>query len=54
MLEKEARLIDIESFKVIRTAISSPTKCSNVLLQDLLCMYPDWSYAMKLTHFAGA
>ncbi len=54
MLEKEARLIDIEGFKVIRTAISPPAKSSNVLLQDLLRMYPDWSYAMKLTHFAGA
>ena len=54
MLEKEARLIDIEGSKVIRTAISPPGKSSSVLLQDLLRMYPDWSYAMKLTHFAGA
>ena len=54
MLEKEARLVDIEGFKVIRTAISPAAKSSNELLQDLLRMYPDWSYAMKLTHFAGA
>ena len=54
MLEKEARLIDIEGSKVIRTTISPPAKSSNALLQDLLRMYPDWSYAMKLTHFAGA
>lgn len=54
MLEKEARLIDFEGSKIIRTAISPPTKSSNALLQDLLRLYPDWSYAMKLTQFAGA
>ena len=54
MLEKEARLIEIEGSKVVRTAMSPPGKSSSVLLQDLLRMYPDWSYAMKLTPFAGA
>ena len=53
MLEKEARLIDIEGSKITRTALSPPAKSSNALLQDLLRLYPDWSYAMKLTHFAG-
>ena len=54
MLEKEARLIDFEGSKIIRTAISPPSKSSKALLQDLLRLYPDWSYAMKLTQFAGA
>nr|ASU91363.1 polyketide synthase [Ramalina conduplicans] len=54
MLEKEARLIDLEGSKIIRTAVSPPNKSSNALLQDLLRLYPDWSYAMKLTQFAGA
>ena len=54
MLEKEARLIDREGSKITRTAISPPGKSSNAFLQDLLRLYPDWSYAMKLTHFAGA
>ena len=54
MLEKEARLVDIEGSLVTRTAISPPAKSSNALLQDLLRLYPDWSCAMKLTHFAGA
>ena len=54
MLEKEARLIDFEGSKIIRTAISPPTKSSNALLRDLLRPYPDWSYAMKLTQFDGA
>ena len=54
MLEKEARLVDIEGSIITRTAISPPAKSSNALLQDLLRLYPDWSCAMKLTHFAGA
>ena len=53
MLEKEARLIDINGSKITRTAISPPGKSSTALFQDLLRLYPDWSYAMKLTHFAG-
>ena len=54
LLEKEARLVDIEGSTITRTAISPPAKSSNALLQDLLRLYPDWSCAMKLTHFAGA
>ncbi|KAL9112778.1 MAG: hypothetical protein Q9227_003081 [Pyrenula ochraceoflavens] len=53
MLEQEARLIDTSGDVVKRTAISPPSKSSRALLQDLLRLYPDWSYAMKLTHFAG-
>ncbi|KAI1502205.1 putative polyketide synthase, partial [Biscogniauxia marginata] len=53
MLEKEARLIDVRGSEIIRTAISPPAKSSTALFQDLLRLYPDWSYAMKLTHFAG-
>lgn len=53
MLEEEARLIDVVGSRIIRTAISPPAKSSGGLLQDLLRLYPDWSYAMKLTHFAG-
>lgn len=53
MLENEARLINIEGSKVIRTAISPPTKSSNALFQDLSRLYPEWSAAMKLTYFTG-
>ena len=53
MLENEARLINVDGSKITRTAHSPPSKSSNALLQDLLRLYPEWSYAMKLTHFAG-
>ncbi|KAF3055676.1 Conidial yellow pigment biosynthesis polyketide synthase [Daldinia childiae] len=53
LLEKEARLIEIDGTKAVRTGISPPTKSSNVLYQELLRLYPDWNYAVKLTQYAG-
>ncbi|KAI1412823.1 hypothetical protein F5Y13DRAFT_190030 [Hypoxylon sp. FL1857] len=53
LLEKEARLIEFQGSKIVRTAISPPTKSSNVLYQELLRLYPDWGYAIKLTQYAG-
>ncbi|KAI0134365.1 polyketide synthase [Xylariales sp. AK1849] len=55
LLEKEARLIDTnDRGEHVRTAISPPKKSSAALLQDLVRLYPDWSVAQKLTHFAGS
>lgn len=55
LLENEARLIDsTKGGEHVRTAVSPPRKSSAALLQDLVRMYPDWSNAQKLTHFAGS
>ncbi|KAG9513438.1 polyketide synthase, partial [Aureobasidium melanogenum] len=53
MLDKEARLIDVDGSRIVRTSVSPPAKSSKAILQDLLRLFPDWSCAMKLTHFAG-
>jgi acyl transferase domain-containing protein/nucleoside-diphosphate-sugar epimerase/SAM-dependent methyltransferase len=54
LLEHEARLIDTtDNGDHIRTAVSPPRKSSAALLQDLVRLYPDWSTAQKLTHYAG-
>ncbi|KAK4043909.1 hypothetical protein C8A01DRAFT_12639 [Parachaetomium inaequale] len=54
LLEHEARLIDTtDGGEHVRTAVSPPRKSSAALLQDLVRLYPDWSNAQKLTHYAG-
>lgn len=53
-LENEARLIDVQDSQVItRTKIPVPNKSSQTILDQLLQKYPEWSYAHKLTHYAG-
>ncbi|KAL8709501.1 MAG: hypothetical protein Q9220_005743 [cf. Caloplaca sp. 1 TL-2023] len=53
LLEKEARLIDIDGEQMSRTTISPPTKSSEAILQDLVRNYPEWDYAHRTTNFAG-
>ena len=53
ILEKEARLVDVEGSHITRTAISLPAKSSNAILEDLMRSYPDHSHANKLIHFTG-
>ena len=53
LLEKEARLIDTDGTQIIRTAISTPAKSAEVLLQDLIRTSPDHAYDHKLTHLTG-
>ncbi|OTB00230.1 hypothetical protein M426DRAFT_66280 [Hypoxylon sp. CI-4A] len=53
LLENEARLIETQGSKVVRTAISPSLKSSNVIYQELLRLYPDWGFAVKLTQYAG-
>lgn len=54
MLEKEARLIDIDGLQITRTAISPPIKSVDTLLQDLIRNFPDHIDDHKLTHLTGS
>ncbi|KAL2813938.1 hypothetical protein BDW59DRAFT_167334 [Aspergillus cavernicola] len=54
VLERDARLIDIQGDSITRTAISPPTKSSQELLQGLIKAYPNHNYANKLTYFTGS
>ncbi|OCL13142.1 non-reducing polyketide synthase 1 [Glonium stellatum] len=54
LLEKTARLIDIDGSQITRTAISAPAKSAEFLLQDLLQTSPDHAYDHKLTYLTGA
>jgi len=54
MLEKEARLINIDGDHITRTSISPPSKSSKEILQDLLHTCPDHSTANKLTYYTGS
>lgn len=53
MLEKEARLIDVNGDEMTRTAIMAPIKPSNELLQSLIHKFPDHNFANKLMYFTG-
>ena len=53
MLEKEARLIDMDGLQITRTAISPPIKSADTLLQDLIHNFPDHIDDHKLTHLTG-
>ncbi|KAL9594219.1 MAG: hypothetical protein Q9219_007152 [cf. Caloplaca sp. 3 TL-2023] len=53
LLEKEARLIDVDASQITRTAIGVPTKSSETLHQELLRSAPEWVYAHKLAYYAG-
>ncbi|KAK4697088.1 acyl carrier protein, partial [Lecanoromycetidae sp. Uapishka_2] len=53
MLEKEARLIDVDGDQITRTAIAPPEKSSKDLLENLMRSYPDHGFANKLTYFTG-
>ena len=53
VLEKEARLVDMDGNQITRTAISPPRESSKEILQDLMHNYPDYGYANKLAYFTG-
>lgn len=53
MLEREARLIDVDGDQITRTAISPPPNSSKEILQNLMHSYPDHGYANKLAYFTG-
>ncbi|KAL4997563.1 hypothetical protein BDV10DRAFT_201828 [Aspergillus recurvatus] len=53
-LERDARLVDIGSAgQITRTAISTPRKDSQTILQELLGQFPEFVIANKLTYYAG-
>ncbi|RKU46329.1 Type I Iterative Polyketide synthase (PKS) [Coniochaeta pulveracea] len=54
MLEKEARLIDMDGDNIVRTAVLVPPKSSEMLLASLLEEFPDHEWANKLTYYAGS
>ena len=54
VLEKEARLIDINGQQITRTAISPPTKSADTLLVDLCRDHPDHANDHKLTYLTGS
>ncbi|KAK3324854.1 putative polyketide synthase [Apodospora peruviana] len=54
MLEKEARIIDMDNGVITRTAVSIPYKPSDVILSQLLKDLPDHEWANRLTFFAGS
>ena len=53
MLEKGARLIDVNDQQITRTAIATPAKSSKELLQGLMNSFPDHNFANKLTYYTG-
>jgi acyl transferase domain-containing protein/nucleoside-diphosphate-sugar epimerase/SAM-dependent methyltransferase/acyl carrier protein len=54
LLEKEARLIDIDGAHMTRTAVLTPTKSAEVLVQDLIRNFPDHAADQKLTYLTGS
>jgi malonyl CoA-acyl carrier protein transacylase/SAM-dependent methyltransferase len=53
VLEKEARLIDIQDDTITRTAIATPVRSSKELLESLLVTHPTHIVASKLAYFTG-
>jgi acyl transferase domain-containing protein/thioester reductase-like protein/acyl carrier protein/SAM-dependent methyltransferase len=54
LLEKEAKLIHMESGRITRTAVPAPSRSSRELLQDLTTRFPDQAMADRLTFHAGS
>jgi len=54
MLEKGARLIDMDGSQITRTAISTPAKSADMLLQNLIHDFPDHANDHKLTYLTGS
>lgn len=53
MLEREARIIDLDGGQITRTAVKIPYKSSDVVLASLLEEFPNHIWANRLTYFAG-
>ncbi|KAL3426344.1 Iterative polyketide synthase CazM 11 [Phlyctema vagabunda] len=54
ILEKEARLIDIDGTRIIRTVIAPPQKTSEVLFEEIIRSYPDYVIDNKLMKLTGS
>lgn len=54
LLEKHARLVDIDGTEIRRTAISFPPKSAEALLGDIIHKFPEHAVNDKLTHLTGA
>ncbi|KAI1380101.1 hypothetical protein F4677DRAFT_452639 [Hypoxylon crocopeplum] len=52
-LEKDARLIDTDGSRIMRTAIPVPSKTSEALFQEILQANDQWIIAHKLAYRAG-
>nr|AGN71604.1 conidial yellow pigment biosynthesis polyketide synthase [Monascus pilosus] len=53
MLEKGARLVDMDDDCIIRTAVTVPSKSSSEICQELMRDYPGHNFANQLTQFCG-
>ena len=54
MLDKEARLIEINGDSIMRTTSTPSSKSSEEIFQELLSRFPDQDSANKLTWYAGS
>ncbi|KAK5656795.1 hypothetical protein OQA88_4343 [Cercophora sp. LCS_1] len=54
LLEKTARLIDVDGDNMVRTAVSTPHKPTSEILDGLIAAYPDHSFANRLAFFCGS
>lgn len=54
LLEKHARLVDIDGTEIRRTAISLPVKSAEALLGDIIHNFPEHAADHKLTHLTSA
>ncbi|THD00110.1 hypothetical protein EYZ11_000435 [Aspergillus tanneri] len=50
---EEARIIDINNDQLIRTAITSPTRSSSAILEEISRTYPEYAGASKLSFYTG-
>lgn len=53
MLEKEARLIDVDGDNITRTSVAAPNKSSKDILDSLVTAFPDHVFANRLAFFCG-
>ncbi|KAF2204959.1 hypothetical protein GQ43DRAFT_95556 [Delitschia confertaspora ATCC 74209] len=54
VLEKEARLINVDGDNIVRTAVSVPHKTSKEILDSLVVAFPDHNFANRLAFFCGS
>ncbi|KAJ8106264.1 hypothetical protein OPT61_g9652 [Boeremia exigua] len=52
-LERDARLVDVNNGKLVRTHMAVPSKTSDAILDDHIKQYPKFATPSRLAHFAG-
>ncbi|KAL4735888.1 hypothetical protein BDV11DRAFT_173426 [Aspergillus similis] len=52
-LLEQARLVDVDGSRMMRTAVPVPSKSAEQILQELLRQYPEHAYDHKLTSLTG-